>query len=145
MYIVFLLFLVKFSESRVRLEPTKELFKVCSKYDRLDYQLSAEPYRMGTFEHELGFLWLILLPILAIIVHLLSGPGMSSITAAGLACGATYFLAEMQSKRKILREIAGNEFKDDEWGFGQVLAIFVWIPVCVAMVCVLFRVSDVAN
>jgi hypothetical protein len=38
------------------------------------------------------------------------------------------FTVESQLKRNAMRRVAGTRFQDDTWGFGQVIAIFVWVP-----------------
>lgn len=38
-------------------------------------------------------------------------------------------LAMVWRQREHLREVVGNNFEDDIWGFGQVAALFIWAPI----------------
>jgi hypothetical protein len=138
-YTTFVVFLVTYGRAKERLDPTRELLSACPRYADLDFQFTNVLIHIS--RTELSWLLVIPCPIIAILIHFVSGPGVSSLCCAGLTGGATYYLVEMQRKRQIIRDIAGQEFEDDQWGFGQVLAIFIWIPVCVAMTSVVFRVS----
>jgi hypothetical protein len=42
-----------------------------------------------------------------------------------------YCLVRLEQKRKIMKAITGADFQDNEWGFGQVIAIFLWVPLLV--------------
>jgi hypothetical protein len=37
----------------------------------------------------------------------------------------------LEQKRRIMKAITGADFQDNEWGFGQVIAIFLWVPLLV--------------
>ena len=43
-------------------------------------------------------------------------------------------LAEMERTRSAMKEITGSDFQDNQWGFGQVIALFLWMPLCIQMV-----------
>ena len=45
------------------------------------------------------------------------------------AIGSLYYMVQLEHKRSVMRAVTGNSFVDDEWGFGQVVAIFLWAPV----------------
>jgi len=32
--------------------------------------------------------------------------------------------------RSKLKATTGTDFQDDQWGFGQIIAVFLWIPLC---------------
>jgi len=40
----------------------------------------------------------------------------------------------LQTMRSELRDITGGDFQDDQWGFGQIIAVFLWIPLCLQVV-----------
>jgi len=42
--------------------------------------------------------------------------------------GLTYCLSQLLKKRQQFGEVLGEQYQDNEWGFGQVLAVFAWIP-----------------
>jgi hypothetical protein len=52
---------------------------------------------------------------------------------------ALILLNGMAATRGHLRGAAGEDFDDDEWGFGQVLAIFVWVPITLKIIRLLWR------
>jgi hypothetical protein len=54
-----------------------------------------------------------------------------TLVATGLAVGMAYCFAKMHIARQQLASVAHDEFTDDEWGFGQVVALFVWVPLMV--------------
>lgn len=52
---------------------------------------------------------------------------------AGMVTG----LVMMWRQRNHLHSLAGAEFTDDEWGFGQIAALFIWAPIPVEILFVL--------
>lgn len=52
---------------------------------------------------------------------------------AGMATG----LAMMWRQRNHLHSVAGADFEDDDWGFGQIAALFIWAPIPVEILFVL--------
>lgn len=38
-------------------------------------------------------------------------------------------LVRMEQNRSMVRTLAGKDFTGDEWGFGQFLPIFIWLPI----------------
>ncbi|KAM0253655.1 hypothetical protein ACHAQJ_007167 [Trichoderma viride] len=38
-------------------------------------------------------------------------------------------LVKLWGQRSELIEVAGPDFEDNEWGFGQVAALFTWLPI----------------
>lgn len=36
--------------------------------------------------------------------------------------------------RSKFKAISGADFQDDEWGFGQIIAVCLWIPLCLQVV-----------
>jgi hypothetical protein len=51
--------------------------------------------------------------------------------ALGLSCGVIYEMSQLQQKRQIMKTVSGTAFVDNHWGFGQVIAIFLWIPLLI--------------
>ena len=43
-----------------------------------------------------------------------------------------------------MRSIIGVDFEDDQWGFGQVIAVFVWIPLCLRVIYFAIRMVSVS-
>ena len=132
-----------FSREQQQLGSTRELLSACPRYAALDFRATRATKVLidGSGAESSWMLMVLPCPFIAILVHLVSGPGVSSLCCAGLTGGATYYLVEMQRKRQSLRDVAGKDFKDDEWSFGQILAVFVWVPVGVAIITVIFRVG----
>jgi len=46
----------------------------------------------------------------------------------GLTGAMFTYLAFFVQLRREFRDMLGDEWQDDEWGFGQLLAVFTWIP-----------------
>jgi len=51
------------------------------------------------------------------------------------------FLIHIFRARQLTREVAVDGYEDDEWGFGQVLAVFAWAPTLTEWTLWLFRVT----
>jgi len=54
----------------------------------------------------------------------------------GLLClafsvGTMVELSEMEHTRKLMQNVTGNKFQDNQWGIGQIVASFSWAPFCV--------------
>jgi hypothetical protein len=43
-------------------------------------------------------------------------------------------LSEMERMRSAMKDITGPDFQDNQWGFGQVIALFLWMPLCIQLV-----------
>ena len=39
-------------------------------------------------------------------------------------------VVEMERLRDVMKTITGADFQDNQWGFGQVIALFLWVPLC---------------
>ncbi|KZP20595.1 hypothetical protein FIBSPDRAFT_537696 [Athelia psychrophila] len=48
----------------------------------------------------------------------------------GLSIGALVELARMMQTRTFMQVITGPDFADNDWGFGQVVSLFLWVPMC---------------
>jgi len=44
------------------------------------------------------------------------------------AIGSTYCASQMAHTRGIMSSIEGSDFEDNVWGFGQVIAVLLWVP-----------------
>ncbi|KAH6702757.1 hypothetical protein BKA61DRAFT_196191 [Leptodontidium sp. MPI-SDFR-AT-0119] len=58
----------------------------------------------------------------------------------GLSIGMVYCLVQMQIDRNSMRSILGKSYIDDQWGFGQIVSIFVWFQVIWGICWWLYRV-----
>lgn len=56
---------------------------------------------------------------------------------AGMIIGVSM----MWRQRRYLRSVAGDQFEDDVWGFGQVAALFVWAPIPLSLLGVFYSKS----
>lgn len=54
-----------------------------------------------------------------------------------LTAGMVLGLAMMWRQRRHLRSLARDEFEDDQWGFGQIAALTIWVPVLVELLYIL--------
>ncbi|TFK64490.1 hypothetical protein BDN72DRAFT_861324 [Pluteus cervinus] len=50
------------------------------------------------------------------------------VISLGLTSGTLYFLVQMELTRGVMQSLTGTEFLDNQWGFGQVLSLLLWIP-----------------
>jgi hypothetical protein len=58
-------------------------------------------------------------------------PGFLGPIVLGLSCGVIYEMSQLQRKRQIMKAVTGTDFVDNQWGFGQVIAIFLWVPLLI--------------
>jgi hypothetical protein len=58
-------------------------------------------------------------------------PGFLGPIVLGLSGGVIYEMALLQGKRLFMKAVTGSNFVDNQWGFGQVIAIFLWIPLVI--------------
>ncbi|KZP20585.1 hypothetical protein FIBSPDRAFT_537548 [Athelia psychrophila] len=56
----------------------------------------------------------------------------------GLSIGMIYELVRMEQTRTLMRDITGSNFADNQWGFGQVVSLFLWVPTCAQAIYCLF-------
>ncbi|KZP20591.1 hypothetical protein FIBSPDRAFT_826925 [Athelia psychrophila] len=64
--------------------------------------------------------------------------GPIGLMSLGLSIGTLVELVRMEQIRTIMQHIAGPDFADNQWGFGQVVSLFLWVPVCTqAIYCLL--------
>ncbi|KAF9530935.1 hypothetical protein CPB83DRAFT_849898 [Crepidotus variabilis] len=50
-------------------------------------------------------------------------------------------LVEMERTRNFMKVVAGADFQDNQWGFGQVIALFLWMPLCTQLFYYLTRLE----
>lgn len=53
------------------------------------------------------------------------------IMSVGFTIGTIVEVVEMERTRNVMRAVTGPEFEDNQWGFGQVIALFLWLPLCI--------------
>ncbi|KAJ6495002.1 hypothetical protein DFH09DRAFT_1205701 [Mycena vulgaris] len=46
------------------------------------------------------------------------------------AIGMLVEVIQMERTRNVMKAVTGAEFQDNQWGFGQVIALFLWVPLC---------------
>jgi len=61
------------------------------------------------------------------------------LASTGLIAGMAYCYAKMYMARQKLAYMARDEFQDNAWGFGQIVALFVWLPLIVELLIPLGR------
>ncbi|KAF9479043.1 hypothetical protein BDN70DRAFT_932886 [Pholiota conissans] len=67
----------------------------------------------------------------------------TGIISFGLTIGMLVELTEMEKTRNVMKSIMGSEFQDNQWGLGQIIALFLWAPLCLQTVyTILLRVFD---
>lgn len=97
--------------------------------------LNTEGWKKGLAIFGLSLAGIAGLAVLAAIVLVLGlliveerEPVTVGLLSLGLSIGSLYCAVQMSRKRDAMRIISGGEFQDNEWGFGQVIAIFLWVP-----------------
>lgn len=55
-------------------------------------------------------------------------PAIFGVISGGLWIGVLYYTIAMERKRHIMHEVTGADFADNQWGFGQVIALLLWAP-----------------
>jgi len=43
-------------------------------------------------------------------------------------------LVQMERTRNDMKSVTGAEFQDNQWGFGQIISLFLWVPLCIQIV-----------
>jgi hypothetical protein len=67
------------------------------------------------------------------------GRGLALITPLLCCAMMIWCVAEMASLRQKMKEMAGSEYDENSWGFGQVFALATWFPIVLSFVYFLFR------
>jgi hypothetical protein len=49
----------------------------------------------------------------------------------GFFGGTLYCMILLERKRQVMKKVTGSDFQDNQWGFGQVMALFLWAPLLV--------------
>ncbi|KZP25975.1 hypothetical protein FIBSPDRAFT_928940 [Athelia psychrophila] len=69
--------------------------------------------------------------------------GPIGLMSLGLSIGTLVELVRMEQIRTIMQHIAGPDFADNQWGFGQIVSLFLWVPVCTqAIYCLLVSFKE---
>lgn len=68
---------------------------------------------------------------------------VNAICTIGLSWAAWHYVSRIQTMRNVLRESSSFEFVDDQWGFGQVLSLFVWLPAVWTLVSLVLTASQI--
>lgn len=128
------------TRAEARIVKARELFSVCREYASITAQVDGFKYRTPS-----AVVPCVIAGVSLLLIPCFAGPGIGSLTCAGLAAGSTFYYTDMEKKRQVLRNNAGDAFQDDTWGFGQVLAVFVWVPFGMLVTVILFRVSMISH
>ncbi|KAH6716409.1 hypothetical protein BKA61DRAFT_655178 [Leptodontidium sp. MPI-SDFR-AT-0119] len=56
-------------------------------------------------------------------------PGWFAAISLGTSVGMLYCLVQMQIDRNLMRDVIGEAYIDDQWGFGQILSVFLWTQI----------------
>ena len=75
-----------------------------------------------------------LMMLLEKLFYLLVTPYLNFFVSLAFSMGMLFCLGKMQKERRTIKKLAGSGFEDDQWGFGQVLTVFVWIPLSLNVV-----------
>jgi hypothetical protein len=62
-------------------------------------------------------------------------------TSLASAIGSFYCMVQLEHKRSAMKAVTGDGFTDDQWEFGQVVALFLWAPVLVEFLFVIFHIA----
>jgi hypothetical protein len=121
-----------------------QVFSGCPQYTDLEfgYIYINLPHSLKTrlLFYLLGLPGMILFS-LWVLVHIITGVhhlGKERWAGVGLALiiygPLLYFLSCMVGARDIMQKVTGKVFQDNEWGFGQILALLMWAPVFVELI-----------
>ncbi|KAF7979988.1 hypothetical protein HWV62_40072 [Athelia sp. TMB] len=53
------------------------------------------------------------------------------LTSFAFTIGTLVEMGQMERTRTLMQAITGADFGDNQWGFGQVVSLFLWVPICV--------------
>jgi len=77
--------------------------------------------------------------IVAVVLTLLAGVLLSQEEifvgpmSLAFSIGMLVAMVKMERTRYIMKVVTGVEFQDNQWGFGQVIALFLWMPLVIQM------------
>jgi hypothetical protein len=138
---VFLSFFAKFKVPESEATAYQQLFTSCEQFASIkpDVAQNVSPaHQLSIWELNSsgkilfnGILAIIVFAFGLLIPITIYLPAFVIFSSLGLCAGGVYYLVEMQRKRNVLRKIVttnGGVYEDQEWGFGQVLAVFVLFP-----------------
>lgn len=111
------------------LGPMHQISSICSQYASLT--VNSEPLL-----HDYGLFLLYGPPVFALALLLIlipRRPVLDAFMFTGMAAGATLSFRSIEEKRRLLQTVAQEHSRDNEWGFGQVLATFAWLPCCLSI------------
>ncbi|KAK1827625.1 hypothetical protein QBC39DRAFT_168739 [Podospora conica] len=66
---------------------------------------------------------------------------LNALFPVGTSAGMIGFLVRMERSRSVLRKLSGSEYTSDEWGFGQIVVIFLWALTTVRLVKFLWELA----
>ena len=63
-----------------------------------------------------------------ILIYASIDPRINTVISLAFTIGVLYCLFRMQQERYMIQELSGADFEDNQWGFGQILTVFIWVP-----------------
>ena len=70
-------------------------------------------------------------------------PGCYGPMSLAFAIGALYCTSQIGRKRSVMKAVTGRDFVDNQWGFGQIVAISLWAPLVIQVLWFLLGGSKV--
>jgi hypothetical protein len=58
-------------------------------------------------------------------------PIVLGLICLALTIGTVYCTAQLEYKRDVMKSVTGPDFEDNQWGFGQIIALFLWAPLLI--------------
>ncbi|KZP20596.1 hypothetical protein FIBSPDRAFT_1044847 [Athelia psychrophila] len=76
---------------------------------------------------------LMVIPVIWLLWRTFAGHSipMIGVISLGLSIGMLYELVRMEQTRTFIQDITGSDFADNQWGLGQIVSLFLWVPICV--------------
>ncbi|KAF2427399.1 hypothetical protein EJ08DRAFT_651458 [Tothia fuscella] len=121
------------------LSATQDLFSACSVYNGVVPEIG---------DSTSGFILVVAWILVVVTVTGLSPlmvlmaaryPPWAVLAPLGLCGGVLYCMVDMHRKRETIQALVGIEYQDNEWGFGQVLAVFLWAPFIISWIDIMLK------
>lgn len=131
--------------------PVSDLAKACRQYESIGPGFSYLPIKRDWedwfFEYVapwwgIAYLVAIMAIVMGILLLIFIGfsiwewrgmPWFLAAVSSVFGAGAIACFVKLEIKRYAMRWVTGKEYVDDEWGFGQILAVCLWVPLVVQM------------
>jgi hypothetical protein len=140
---LFWVFLSRFDMTPAQLKATNEVLKFCSTENfpvqhHWTYTVSdAWPSWFRTLIH-INAVDYVIVPLIFLAVYAICAALLYVLTPVGvsfmLCAPMIYFMVEMLRQRTYLLNAKPTQYEDNVWGFGQVLALLMWLPFSVSFI-----------